>query len=165
MEIERKFLVTALPDISGEPPIRYERYFLKDADGVQERIQKKGDTYELEIKRALPGADSFVSHEKEKHSITKEKFESLKQGKESNGIIRDGYLISENPEISIKIYHGRFEGLVRAEVEFPSIESAETYTPEPWMGEEITNSPLGMDARLLHLTSDEFKSLLERTKQ
>ena len=47
-EIERKFLMKKLPDLSGKDCICYERYFLKIQPDFEERIQKKGDTYERE---------------------------------------------------------------------------------------------------------------------
>jgi adenylate cyclase len=158
MEIERKFLVKELPDLSDIKPVRYERYYLnKDGQSV-ERIQKKGDRYEFETKKTI----SPLEHEKQKRYISQDEFEQLREGKEADGIVRDGYMLSANPEVSIKIYHGRFEGLVRAEVEFSSKEEAGVYVPENWMGTEITTSPLGADARLLHITRDEFPSLLQR---
>lgn len=161
MEIERKFLVKELPDLSGIKPIRYERYYLNKEDRLVERIQKKGDRYELETKKTI----SHLEHDKQKRYISQEEFESLRKGRESEGINRDGYAVSFAPDISIKVYHDRFEGLVRAEVEFDSKEEAEAYLPERWMGTEITTSPLGADARLLHLSKDEFLSLLHRTER
>lgn len=160
MEIERKFLVKELPDLSDIKPVRYERYYLnKDGPSV-ERIQKKGDRYEFESKKTI----SPLEHDKQKRYINQDEFEHLRKGKEADGIVRDGYMLSTNPEVSIKIYHDRFEGFVRAEVEFSSKEAAEAYVPESWMGAEITTSPLGADARLLHLTKDEFLSLLQRAQ-
>lgn len=161
MEIERKFLVHTLPDITNILPVRYERYFLKITDGYQERIQRKGDIYELEVKKSVPTMGKIVHYEKTKRPISKEESEKLKEGKENAGIIRDGYFLSKKPDISIKIYHGRFEGLIRAEVEFDNEDEANSYRPEPWMGEEITRSPLGMDSRLLHLTDSELQDLIK----
>jgi adenylate cyclase len=160
MEIERKFLIKELPDLSGIKPIGYERYYIKKDGESVERIQKKGDCYEYETKRSI----SHLEHKKEKRKITQEEFEELRRGKEQEGILRDSYLLSSNPDVSIKIYQGKFEGLARVEIEFASKEEAEEYIPKSWMGAEITVSPLGADARLLHLSRDEFLSLLKRSK-
>ena len=159
MEIERKFLVKEIPDLSGIRPISYERYYLSTDESSVVRIQKRGDKYEYETKKNI----SHLEYEKTKRLISGAEFEALKQVKASEGIMRDGYQISSKPDISIKIYHGRFEGLVRAEVEFSSREEAEAYIPAVWMGIEITHSPLGVDARLLHLSKEEFLSLLTRS--
>ena len=156
-EIERKFLVKTLPDLSGKTKQVFERYYLYRGKGVDVRIQKVDSTYEFERKSEVSG----LGRETQKFEITKEEFEALKK-KSGEGIIRDSYLMSENPEVTIKIYHGRFEGLVRAEVEFTSEEDAKKFTSHDWMGEEITDTPLGRDSRLLDLTDKKFKDLLKR---
>ena len=49
-EIERKFLVKQLPDLSGIQAIPYERFYLYADKGVELRVQQRGDEYELERK-------------------------------------------------------------------------------------------------------------------
>ena len=144
-----------MPDLSGQEPVRYERYYLNRSNTVEERIQKKGDAYEYEKKEKV----SDLEHKKETRPITREEFESLKP-KAGEAIIRDGYMVSNNPDITIKIYHGKYEGLVRAEVEFDSLESAEAFIPPEWMGKEITGTPLGKDSDLLDLSEEQFKEML-----
>lgn len=158
-EIERKFLVKDLPDLSKKEFISYERYFLKIESNFEERIQKKGDKYEKERKFKT----SDLSRELEKQEISKEDFYILKKSA-SKSIIRDSYKISDNPNITIKIYHGDYEELVRAEVEFLSEEEAKSFQPYDWMGREITNTNLGKDAKLIQLNKREFKDLLASLK-
>jgi CYTH domain-containing protein len=69
-EIERKFLVKERPNLDNIEPIKYERYFLRDIDNKQVRIQRKGDKYELEKKTKI---DDF-EYEKEKSIITENEF-------------------------------------------------------------------------------------------
>lgn len=153
MEIERKFLVKEMPDLSGIKPVHFERYYLNISDGIEERIQRTNDTYSYEKKVTI---DS-LSRSTEKREITKEEFERIKV-ESTHAIIRDSYPLSSN--VSIKIYHGEYEGLVRAEVEFSSKAEADNYTPESWMGNEISNSPLGRDSRLLQLDGATFSKLI-----
>lgn len=155
MEIERKFLVKNIPDLSNITPIRYERYYLKRGDGIEERIQKKGEIFEYEIKKEV----SKLERTANKKIITEEEFDKLKQNS-SESILRDSYKLSNN--LSIKIYHGRFEGLIRAEIEFETVELAKVYQSESWMGDEITDSPLGRDSKLLDLSDPEFHKLLSK---
>ena len=159
-EIERKFLVKKKPDLSKEESINYERYFLKIESDFEERIQKKGDKYEKERKFKT----SDLSRKTEKQEISKEDFDVLKKTT-SQSIIRDSYKISDNPNTTIKIYHGDYEGLVRAEVEFFSEEEAKKFQPYDWMGNEITDTPLGKDAKLIQLNKKKFKNLLDSLKQ
>lgn len=154
MEIERKFLVKKMPDLSGIVPIHFERYYLSISDDSEERIQRTNDTYSYEKKTAI---DEF-SRSTEKKEITNEEFERLKSNS-SGAIIRDSFPLSSH--VSIKIYHGMYEGLARAEVEFLSKTEADNYIPETWMGDEVTNSPLGRDSRLLKLNADTFSKLIK----
>ena len=69
----------------------------------------------------------------------------------------------EFPGASIKIYHGEYEGLMRAEFEFNNLEEAKAFHVPEWAGQEITNSTLGRDARLSSLNRDRFRQLLHQT--
>ncbi len=154
-EIERKFLIKEMPDISNLKSLSYERYFLFRNPSVEIRIQKKGDKYEFERKTT----ESNLSAKKYKFELTKEEFEKLK--KQSNeSIIRESYKISETPEITIKIYQGKFEGLKRIEVEFSDEKEAQEFHPLEWFGKEITNSSLGRDSKLIDLSDEEIKNFL-----
>ena len=153
MEIERKFLVTQLPDLSEILPNRYERYYLSVTLNLEERIQKVNGvcTYEKKV------AFDALTRSTERHELSHEEFDELRVNS-NMAIIRDSYDISSR--LSIKIYHGEFGGLMRAEVEFESSTEANAYIPEFWMGAEITDSPLGRDSRLLQLNRDEFLRMI-----
>lgn len=154
-EIERKFFVRRMPDLSGLKSISDERYYLYGANGVELRFQARGDKYELE--RMSENGD--LTRNQEKIKITKEEFEALKPlGK--GPIIRESYFISESPQITVKIYHGKFEGLVRAEVEFESLEEARSFQPPDWLGKEMTDAPIARDANLVNMDEDEFRKLI-----
>ena len=155
-EIERKFFVKEMPDFSQIKPVRYERYFLERGNGKEVRISKIGEEYFYEEKNSI----SELERTREKREISEEKFNNLKNTN-TQGIIRDRYDISSNPKISIQIYHGRFEGLVRAEVEFSSLEEAGSFTSLPWMGEEMTDLPIARDSKLIDLSNEEFQTFLK----
>ncbi len=155
-EIERKFYVKNMPDLSGIKPLRYERYFLERGNGTETRISKVDDTYKYEKKVEV----SDLERTRESKEISKEEFEELKKVA-SESIIRERYNISDNPNIAIQIYHGRFEGLARAEVEFASEAEARDFVPLDWMGEEMTGLPIARDSKLIDLTDSEFRSFLK----
>ena len=87
--------------------------------------------------------------------LSLEEFNLLKQIS-NKAIIRDSYQISETPDVSIKIYHGDYEGLIRAEFEFVSETEANSFVPPVWCGVEITETDLGRDSRLMTLSRDDF---------
>lgn len=155
MEIERKWLVKRLPDLSGLSPISYERNFLYIGDEVEIRIQRKGDKYQFERKSQV----GKLSREEQVFDITEEEFNALKK-QSLKAILRDSYILQKSPQITIKIYKGVHEGLIRAEVEFESEIEAEKFVPLDWFGEEITETPLGRDKLLISLSDDEFKKLM-----
>lgn len=155
-EIERKFFVREMPDLSGIEPSHYERYFLISPTGTEIRISKIDARYFYEKKSHI----SALERTREKKEILRAEFEKLKPS-ETEGIIRDRYALSTNPDIAIQIYHGKFEGLVRAEVEFDSVEAARAFIPLPWMGQEMTGLPIARDGELLTLSSEEFLQYLK----
>jgi adenylate cyclase len=153
-EIERKWIVKSLPINIDQTPLLYERHFLFNQDGIEIRIQKKGEVYEFERKVEV----SDLTREGQKFIISPAEFESLK--KISTGsIIRESIVIDG---ISVKAYKGKFSGLIRAEVEFNNEHEAQEFIPPVWFGTEITNSVLGMDKRLMMLSEAEFTNELRR---
>ena len=156
-EIERKFLPKELPNLTNLKPITYERYYLRIENGLEERIQKKGNKYEFERKVRK----SDLTRDTQRKEITKEEFEKLKQNA-TRAIQRDSYKLQDNPKISIKIYQGDYEGLVRVEVEFESEEQAGRFIIPDWFGREITTTKLGKDSRLIQLSKSQFQQELSK---
>jgi CYTH domain-containing protein len=159
LEIERKFLVKKMPSLEGKTPVRQERYYLFAENGIELRIQSKGDLYELERKTAA----GDYSRTSQKTVLSKAEFDVLKKiGKDKT--IRDSYTVSKNPIVKLKIYHGAHEGLVRAEVEFESAQTARAFKPFDWMGAEISDTPLGHDQELGKLDPEQVKKMITRFK-
>lgn len=158
-EIERKFLVKFLPVIDS-PATNYERYYIFTNDTVSLRLQKVGDSYELERheRKSEHGRSSS------KFPISQDEFNILKTlGK--NVIHRDSYFYQNNPNITIIIYHGDYEGLVRVEVEFGNEIEARDFKPLEWFGAEITDSMIGHDSTLIQLNIDQFTQELQHLTQ
>jgi adenylate cyclase len=152
-EIERKFLIKDLPDLTGHEPVRSERYFLFNRNGIELRIQHKGGKYELERKIK----ETNMSRAGTKIGLTKKEYDELKKCG-SQEIIRDNYYLEDG--VSIKVYKGHFAGLIRAEIEFKNETEAQNYKPELWMGSEITGSELANDSKLAKLDKPKFLELL-----
>lgn len=153
--VTRKFLAKQLPDLTGFVCQSEHRFYLYRKNGAVIRIQSRGEIFELEKKITKT---AFI-RESEKIALTKDEFESI-QKLTKEEIQRDSYIISQTPEILVRIYHDVFEGLVRVEVSFSSIEEAQGYMPYDWMGREISDTPLGFDETLLNITTQEFHDLL-----
>ena len=74
--------------------------------------------------------------------LTREGYEHLLPKTDGIVIRKTRYVLPEDGGLSIELdlFHGEYEGLALAEVEFPSREEAEAYQPRPWMGEDVTMS-------------------------
>ena len=156
MEIERKWLIKTLPDLSGIKRVEFERYFVFIGEGVEVRVQRVDDRFEFERKIET----SKLGRDEVKFEIIEAEFDFYKSIS-TQSIIRDAYELSVSPNISIKIYHGDYEGLKRVEVEFDSESEAERYTPSEWFGREITETPVGRDKNLIQLNKDQFLKILQ----
>lgn len=150
MRLTRRFIIQSLDNVNINSPIRYERYYIND----NLRIQSKNNMLEKEI---LNKDNIIIS----KINITEEEFNKLKKEAYSK-IIRDSYLYLDDDRISIKKYLDKYEGLIRVEVKFNSLDEMNSYKIESWMEAEITNSPLAFDKYLSKLSEQEF--LLELNK-
>lgn len=132
MEIERKFLIKELPDLSKYEFLEIEQGYLSTNPVV--RIRKKNDKYILTYK----GSGLFAREEIEAN-LTKEAYEHLATKIDGYLIRKKRYLIPLDPyTIELDVFEGHMEGLIMAEVEFPSVEEANSFTPPTWFGEDVT---------------------------
>lgn len=150
MRLTRRFIIDDIDNINISRPIKYERYYIND----NLRVQRKGNIFEKEI---LNDENNIL----ERRKILKDEFDRLKENAYSE-IVRDSYLYLDDDRISIKKYLGKYEGLIRVEVKFNSIDEMNSYNKESWMGAEITNSPLAFDKDLNKLSGEEFLLELNR---
>lgn len=153
-EIERKFLIKEIPDLDWFESIYYERYFLYRDWLFEIRIQKKWDKYEFERKTK----DNLFSSDKIKFEISENEFEKLKSFS-NECITRESYVLKWDYNISIKIYHWKYEWFKRVEVEFWTEEEAINFEPLAWFWDEITESPLWKDSKLIELSKSEFDKI------
>ena len=136
MEIERKFLVLHLPkDLGDYPHDTIEQGYLCTDPVV--RVRRQVESYALTYKG--PG---LMVREEYNLPLTREGYEHLLPKTDGIVIRKTRYVLPEEGGLSIELdlFHGEYEGLALAEVEFPSREEAEAYQPRPWMGEDVTMS-------------------------
>ncbi len=133
MEIEKKYLIKELPDLSKYEYLEIEQGYLSTHPVV--RIRKKNDDYILTYK-----GSGMLAHEEIEAALTKEAYEHLATKIDGYLITKKRYLIPLAPyTIELDVFAGHMDGLIMAEVEFPSIEEADSFTPPSWFGTEVTN--------------------------
>jgi len=155
-EIERKFLVSELPDISILKRYTSERYLLQSSGELEERITHSGDKYFYERKRII----SDTERTREKREISESEFNGLK-ARAYGRLVRDTLLIREHPKTVIQVYKEEYEGLVRVEVEFETQDDADQFKPDTWMGREITGTLIARDSSLGRMTREELNAQLK----
>lgn len=136
MEIERKYLVTSLPDNLDEYPHRpIEQGYLCREPVV--RVRRDGDDYILTYK-----SKGFLLREEYNLPLTGKSYEHLREKIDGVLIEKERYCIPYKDDLTIEldIFKGRHSPLILAEVEFQSETSANNFTAPDWFGEEITFS-------------------------
>lgn len=135
MEIERKFLITSLPD--NLELCRFhliEQAYLCTEPVV--RIRKEDDTYYLTYK-----SKGLLSREEYNLPLTADSYSHLLKKADGNIITKKRYLIPyNNYTIELDIFEGIFMGLIIAEVEFSSEDEANSFSGPEWFGEDVTFS-------------------------
>ena len=137
VEIERKFLVGELPGDLG----RYESdhidqgYVAIGDDGVEVRLRRRGDRTLLTVKSG-PGPVRV----EEEMPIEERRFETLWPLTEGRRVIKTRYLVPLGSDLVVEldVYAGDLDGLLTAEIEFPSEHASAAFEPPGWLGPEIT---------------------------
>ena len=136
MEIERKFLIKALPDnLDSYPCLHIEQGYLNVNPVV--RIRKQNDEYVLTYK-----GKGMMAREEYNLPLNKESYVHLKSKCDGNIISKRRYLIPLNGlTIELDVFDAPFAPLTLAEVEFDSVEAAYTFSPPDWFAEDVTRRP------------------------
>jgi adenylate cyclase len=134
-EIERKFLVDALPE-DLPPGERVEQGYLAVApDGVEVRIRRRDGDCTLTVK----SGPAHVRVEEELE-IDERRFESLWALTEGRRVMKTRHVVplGNGVEAELDVYAEALAGLRVAEVEFPSAADSAAFTPPDWFGRELT---------------------------
>lgn len=143
MEIERKFLVRRLPEqLEQYPCLQIEQGYLCTKPVV--RIRKSNEEYILTYKSKVSekeGSSSMAIKNMEiELPLQKESYEHLKEKIDHKLILKTRYLIplSQKRTAELDVFSGHLKGLVFVEVEFPDEQSANTFQPPDWFGEDVS---------------------------
>ena len=134
MEIERKFLISRLPEnLESYPSHLLEQAYLCTEPVV--RVRRSDDEYILTYK-----GKGLMSREEYNLPLTAESYEHLKVKADGNIIRKRRYLIPLDCGLTaeLDVFEPPFQSLVLAEVEFSSEEEARAFLPPDWFGEEVT---------------------------
>ncbi len=145
-EIERKFLIKRLPlQILRSRHFQLAQGYLANEQGGRHvRLRKKGGTMSLTFKVGRGAA-----REEREIRLSPKQFATLWPATRGRRLRKTRYEVPwKNLVIEIDMYHGSNDGLVVAEVEFPSHASCRKFKPPRWFGREITGEKRYSNVRL-----------------
>jgi CYTH domain-containing protein/CHAD domain-containing protein len=145
-EIERKFLLAEAPDwLGGRVGTRIEQGYLAIDDEIEVRLRRRGDERLLTVK----GGSGEVREEVEL-AIGEGEFEQLWPLTAGRRLakIRRVVSVGNGLEAEVDVYEGGLEGLVVAEVEFPSERESREFLPPGWLRREVTGDGRYSNQRL-----------------
>ena len=134
-EIERKWLVSEIPDLSGCKSARIvQGYLAVAADATEVRLRKKGRRYFETVKRGMG-----LRRREREVTITQKQFDSLWPATRGRRLEKVRYTLKwKTKKIEVDIYEKHLNGLVVAEVEFKSRKDAAAFSPPDWFGKDVT---------------------------
>lgn len=145
MEIERKYLVPALPDgYEAWPSHAIEQAYLCTEPVV--RIRRQDDDYYLTYK-----SKGLLVREEYNLPLTKEAYLHLLEKADGIVLTKRRYCIpldGTGLTIELDVFSGEYEGLVLAEVEFATETEARAFQAPGWFGEDVTFSGEYQNSRL-----------------
>lgn len=136
MEIERKFLIDSLPEhLDDFPHKELEQAYLCTNPVV--RVRREGEEYVLTYK-----SGGLMMREEYNLPLNQEAYEHLLKKADGIVISKTRYILPEKDglRIELDVFHGKYDGLLLAEVEFPTKEAANAYCPPEWFGDDVTYS-------------------------
>jgi len=87
--------------------------------------------------------------------IEPERFDALWPLTEGRRVEKVRHLVALEGGLTaeVDVYAGPLDGLLTAEIEFPSETAARTFSPPPWLGEEVTGDATYANQNLAMLRS------------
>lgn len=145
MEIERKFLVgDGAPDLERYVGTAMRQGYLIVGDSGEARVRDADGSYTLTFKTG----SGLVRGEYE-IELTAGQFETLWPATEVRRVEKHRYRLPMGDLVcELDVYDGALEGLVVAEVEFPTVEDSESFEAPAWFDQDVTGVPGYSNAEL-----------------
>lgn len=139
MEIERKYLVRQLPpSLEHYEHVEIEQGYLATSPTL--RIRKAGDAYILTVKEKVRTSSSAIHNREEEFSMSMAAYIRLRAKCEGCLVVKTRYLIPlpDGLVAELDVFHGRNEGLLLVEVEFPDTLAADNFKKPDWFGDDVS---------------------------
>ncbi len=147
-EIERKFLIEALPpQVAEVSPTRIVQGYLAVTDDLEVRLRDRAGDRLLTVKQGHGVVRREVTI-----PLEDEQFEQLWPFTAGRRISKHRWVMIDNAqgqlEVEIDRFEDQLEGLLIAEVEFASEADGRAFEPPDWFGREVTDDDRYRNAML-----------------
>ncbi len=146
-EIERKFCVRKMPDITACTGVEISQgYIAVDEDDTEVRLRRKDKRFYQTVKIGKGVQRTEVEVE-----LSRAQFDTLWPLTAGRRVEKVRYEIAEGVwTIELDVYCGRLKGLVVAEVEFETVAESSRFVPPPWFGRDVTDDDRYKNATLAY---------------
>ena len=134
MEIEKKYLTENIPfSLEGFDKKQMRQCYISLSPTI--RLRKEDDVYMLTVK-----SKGTIAREEFELEITEEEYNRLKLKSETPEVIKTRYYIPLENGLTAEtdIYSGSLDGLMTTEVEFETMEDAQSFMAPEWFGKDVT---------------------------
>lgn len=138
-EIEKKYLIKEMPDLSLYEFHEIEQAYLNRHPVL--RIRKNDNKFIFTFKSKKPNNLDLVISKEIEEDLTEEAYYHLLEKADGFPISKTRYLIPLENGLTgeLDVFHGRLEGLIFIEVEFPDERTAVEFKPPVWFGEDVSS--------------------------
>lgn len=148
IEIERKFLIKELPDLTELPREEVTQGYISFDPEI--RVRKANNKYTKTTK-----SKGGLIRKEHTMEITEEEYLSLLKKIKGSIINKKRYfMLQGNHKIEIDVYGGNLSKLAVAEVEFMSEKEANSFIAPSWIGKEITDIECYKNSNLAKICFD-----------
>ena len=150
-EVERKWLVEALPNLSRLKGVKIAQgYIAVSPEGTEVRLRKEGKRFFLTVKTGAGLVRGEVEVE-----LSRKQFTPLWKSTRERCLEKVRYVLEySSKQIELDVYKQRLAGLAVAEVEFKSRKESANFSPPEWFGKEVTENK---DFKNVHLAGPKKK--------
>ncbi|MBP9817893.1 CYTH domain-containing protein [Candidatus Shapirobacteria bacterium] len=132
MEIEKKFLIKSMPNLTKYSCTEIEQGYISD----DERVRRHGKVFTHTMKKDMGNG----YREETEKVISKEEFLGYWDKTVGKRIKKKRYIVPLTGEIKaeLDVFEEKNEGLTFVEVEFPNEEEADNFIKPDWFGDDVT---------------------------
>lgn len=142
-EIEKKYIVKELPENLSEYPHKEIEQSYLNKGGAPIRLRKisNGDGFLFLLSKKARVSEGSIECVEYNIELPEDVYNNLLEAIEGRTIIKTRYNIplTDGLVLELDVFHGFFEGVCIAEIEYSSIEQANSFVVPEWLGEEVTS--------------------------